>query len=492
MIAGSEADLRRTLFHLRRRRGAFAHKPAWLAETARLKSLLRPGSLELQVFEAIEIEGRTFKAAASTLGLSERHLYRVRRSMIEQLLSLPAHPITSEPRPPAGRDLEVAGDLLARGHASAALASLRRILEHHGSAAAVVEALALRARALSDLEEFDAAGAAIAQARRYINQLPFDERGDFVRDVVMAHAYDLYRRGLYDDAIGVAERALLNAPPSPRANPYDVRALARHLIFLGIMHQEGGSAQASLVHLEAAQDMLYALPEPPAAELAQISLNCAFSRAAIPGELHRARLDAHRALDRAQWHGLVYEVVWANLAVAMIEEVAENARAGLSYAHAALSLARAFFSGDPFARTMFLTSRVESAIGDHEHALARLREAEPHTGTRGLMRSILYVAQARVHRASESHRETIVSATQAIETLESKSHTHYIGMPYLARAAARQIGEREGAREDADAAVHYLERGGSVRDFALALELSAKICGRRAHLERARELRAAL
>ncbi len=492
MISGSDAALRRTLFELRRRRGAYAHKPAWLAEVARLKGLLRSGSPELQVFEAVEVGGLTFKAAAAKLGFSERQLYRVRRSMIEQLLTAPAPRITVEPRPQVERTIELASTLLARGHAAEVLPLVQRALDSPATPASVVEALTLRARSLSDLEEYDGAQTALAEAKGYINTLSPGDRRNTVRDVIVAHAYAFYRRGLYDKAIEAAERALLNAAPPPNATAYEVRALARQLIFLGVMHQEGGSPQASLSHFEAASDVLHTLAVPPAAEMAQIALNTAFSRAAMPGELHRARLDAHDALERAEWHGLLYETVWANLAIAMIEEVAENPRAGLSYAHAALSLARASFSGDPFARTCFLTSRVESAIGHHEDSLARLSEAEPHTGKAGLMRSILYVAQARVHRASGSQAETIASATLAIDALESKNHSHYIGMPYLARATARRHAAQPGVREDTEAAVYYLERGGSVKDLALALELSATVCGKRSHSERARELRAAL
>lgn len=454
--------------------------------------MLRAGSPELEVFEAVEVAGMTFKAAAAKLGFSERHLYRVRQAMLQQLLSSPLQRIRVEPLPTIEREIELACALLARGHSSEVLPLVRRALENPASAGSVVEALALRARSMSELEDFDGARTALDEARRYVNRLPSDSARKYGRDVLVAYAYDLYRRGLYDKAIEAAERAVAGVQPSANTNPYETRALARQLIFLGVLHQEGCSARTSLEYFEAAQDLLNTLAVPPAAELAQVALQSAFSRAAIPGELQRAKLDALDALQRAEWHGLVYETVWANLAIAMIEEVAERPQAGLAHAHAALSLARASFAGDPLARTLFLTSRVESAAGRHEDSLSRLREADPHAGKTGLMRGILHVAQARVHRAAGSAPETIAAATQAIDSLESKNHSHYIGMPYLARAASRHGTGEQNVREDAEAAVFYLERGGSVKDLALSLELSYKVCGKRAHLEQARELRASL
>lgn len=493
MKTSAAEDLRRTLFQLRRRRGEYAHKNAWLAEIARLKSMLRAGSAERLAFETIEELGLTFKAAAAKLGFSERHLYRVRRSMLQQLVESPSQRVSVRPLPAVEREIELAGALLARGHARTALPLVQRTLENPAGPASVVEALTLRARSLSDIEDFAGARESLDEVQRFINGLPQSEAlRKHGRELLMAQSYGIYRQGHYEIAIEIAERALGDAP-TMLANPYETRALARHLIFLAILHQENASPHASLRYLEAAEDLLNTLPLPPAAELAQIALQSAFSRAAIPGELPRARLDAQDALQRAEWHGLLYETVWANLAIAMIEEVAERPSGGLAHAHAALALARASFAGDPLARTLFVTSRVESAMGRHADSLGRLREAAPHVGNTGLMRGILHVAEARVHRAAGCAQETIAAATRAIDTLESKStHSHYIGMPYLARATARHATGAHHVHDDVEASIFYLERGGSVKDLALAFELSYTVRGKRTHLERARELRAAM
>lgn len=482
-------ELRRTLFQLRRRQGPFAHKELWLSETARLRSMLRAGSAELAAFEAIEVQGLTFKAAAAQLGFSERHLYRVRHSMREQLCTSPQQHITVQPPPAVEREIEMAAAMLHRGHSDAVLPLVERALDSPASPASVVEALTLRARSLCNLEDFSGARKALTEAHRYVNSIGGESMSPLARDVFMAYSYDLYRRGMYDKAIETAENALAGAKPAHVTNPYAVRGLARQLIFLSLMHQEGGSPHASLKHLDTARDILNTLPAPPAAELAQIAFTSAFSRAAIPGEYYRARLDAHEALQRAEWNGLVYETIWANLAVTMIEEVGGRPQAGLVNAHAALALARTAFCGDPLARTLFLTSRVESAAGLHEDSLSRLRDAEPHVGQIGLMRAIIYVAQARAFRDAGYVDETITAATNAISALESKSQSHYIGIGYLARARARHSLADVRARTDTEAAIYYLERGGSVRDLSIALELSYAQNGNRAHYERARELR---
>lgn len=492
MNGNAGADLRRTLFQLRRRRGKYADRAAWLAETARLHAMLRTGSAEVQVFEAIEVKGLTFKQAAATIGFSERHLYRVRQSMIEQLLTARQQAATVEPLPPVERQIELASVLLARGHSAAVLPLVQRALDAPSSPGGVIAALTLRVRSLSEVEDFKGAAATLGEARRYVNGMIEVRARAALRDVVMAHAYVLYRQGLYEKAIGMAERALCGVTAHHRSDPYEKRTVARHLIFLGVMHQEGGSTQQSLKYLQTARDVLETLPHPPAAELSQIEIHTAFSRVAIPGQIPRARVEAREALQRAEWHGLVYETIWANLAIAMIEEVAGESQSGLPHAHAALDLARTAFSGDPLARTLFLTSRVESAAGLHGDSLLRLHEADPHVGKTGLMRGILHVAEARVHRESGYGDGAIAAASRAIETLGAKSQSHYLGIAYIARARAHYCAGSAQMRDDTEAAMFYLERGGSIKDLALALELSYKIFGKRAHLERARELRAAV
>jgi tetratricopeptide (TPR) repeat protein len=482
--------LRRTLFQLRRRRAPFARKELWFAEIARLRAMLRTGSPELEAFEAIEVQGMTIKAAAVKLGFSERHLYRVRLSMLEQLSTPAQQQISIESLPPVEREIELASAMLARGHSAAVLSLVQRTLDSPASPTSVVEALTLRARSLSESETFSAAEATLTEARRYVNSMPAQNGRVLMRGVHIAHAYDLYCRGLYEKAIDIAERALAGARPQYAVDPYETRALARQLIFLGIMHQEGGSPYTSLTYLDKAQGILNTLPLPPSAELTQIRIHSAFTRGAIPGQLQRARQDARDALQRAEWHGLLYETIWANLAIAMIEEVAERPEAGLAHAHAALALARTSFAGDPLARTLFLTSRVESAMGRHDDSLARLHEADAHVGQAGLMRGILHVAEARIHRDAGRTCETIESSTRAIGALESKSQSHYIGIPYLARAKARFAKGERNVHTDVEAALYYLDRGGSVKDLALALELSYRVSGNRACYERARELRA--
>ena len=479
----------KALSNLRRRRGAFARHGAWLAEISRLRASLGPGTLEQRAFDALEVQGLTFKAAAINLGLSERHLYRIHASMERALSAVPRLHESAQPVEQPERDLEIARSLFMCGKAASALGLVARALESPASRDHAVALLALQSRLLNDLEEFDKGDATLEEAKRSVLGVDLPS-SSLLSELSMSQAYSSYRRGLFGKAIDEAEKALIGQNVAAFSVP-QARNRVRHLIFLGVMHQEGGSPHTALRHLESARRILSGLPEAPAAELAQISLHSAFARVAISGQVAHAIEDAREALRIAEWHGLVYETIWANLAMAMAQEVAGAPAAGLPHAYTALSLATDAFSGDPLARTLFLTSRVEAAVGLYDDALTRLRDAEPEAGQRGLLRGILYVCQARIERQAGRASRTIDASTRAINELEAKSTSHLIGIPYLSRAVARQKVGKTGSASDIEAAIAYLERGGSLKDVALAYEASFAITGNRAHREHARQLRSA-
>ncbi len=190
----------------------------------------------------------------------------------------------------------------------------------------------------------------------------------------------------------------------------------------------------------------------------------------------------------AQWHGLRYEEVWSLLVLACLADMAGKPRAALPMVERAVELAAASLSGDPFIRTLFITARIEGACGLGERALERLERARPLAENHGLLRGILEVAEARARRQRGEVPETITSATRAIDALEGRARTHYLGIPYLARAIAH---EKIGVQniDDIDRALYYLDCGGSLFDKARALELSYTATKNRRHLEAARELR---
>ena len=482
------AALRQHLRDLRKRRGRFTSAAAAEAETARLLNRLRPGSLERHAFELSEIAGMPFKAIAYAMGISERHLYRVRVQMMQQLAGDESAAIVDHPIAPEAQQLELARTLLKYGHAQRAKEISKRILDSSTPVSFAVAAMAVQAMAMSDQERYDQAQAVLENAQRYIWRLEADEAPSAARAIAMARAYIPYRDGESGRAIELSEEAL--AAPQHSNDPFEVRAYARDLIFLGVQHEEAGSPRRSLECLLKAREQLIRLPVPPAAELARVHIQSALTRSAIPEEAASAHNDAAEALKLAQWHGLGYEEIWANLTLAALNEIAGRPRDGLPMVHRALQLATSMCAGDPLIRTLFITARLEGACGLGERALARLDAARPLTKNHGLLRGILHVAQARLYRQCGETQKTIEASTRAIDRLEGRALTHYTGIPYLARAVARKrLGEAP--IDDVERAAYYLERGGSLSDMASALELSHALTNNRRHLQRSRELREA-
>src|SRR5581483_1042764 len=112
-----------------------------------------------------------------------------------------------------------------------------------------------------------------------------------------------------------------------------------------------------------------------------------------------------------------YEEVWANLALAVLNEVAGKAREGLPMVHHALQLASSMCDGDPLTRTLFITARLEGASGLGDRALGRLDAARPLTENHGLLRAILDVAEARFYRQRGDVPHTIEASSRAIKGL---------------------------------------------------------------------------
>lgn len=478
---------RHHLRDLRKRRGAFACETAAADEIARLLALLPDGTIERLVFELSEIETLPYKTIAARIGISERHLYRVRCSMFERLAAGEQRAQVRPVVPVELQRLELARTQLKYGHASACLETLDHVLAASLPPVHTLRALTVRAMGLSDLEQYSQARNVLSDACRIEGHLQGRDREIGSRMVTMASAYIPYRDGASDEAILLSESALREAGVLSN-DDYATRDLVRDLIFAGIQHQEAGSPKRALDFLHRAHAAVKQLPVQPAAELAQIHIHSAFARAALADQSAQAREDALEALRLAQWHGLHYEEVWANIAVAVLSEMAGKPAEGLPYVHHALSIAQTALDGDPFIRTLFMTARLEGAAGNSASALRRLQTAEPLAQNHGLLRGILEVAQARARRQQGNSETTISASTKAIDALEGRALTHYLGIPYLARAAARaQLGFD--ARGDVERAMYYLDRGGSLVDQADALELSYRFTRNRRDLQLSRELR---
>jgi hypothetical protein len=256
-----------------------------------------------------------------------------------------------------------------------------------------------------------------------------------------------------------------------------------------MVHQEGGSPQRAVDVLTFAERLLRrSTGDAPLVELTLAYLNRAFARAALPNGLPEARRDADDAIALTRCNGLLCEEVLARLASGVLHEFAGDVEAALRDVRYALDLGRAVLSGDPMARTHYITSRVQVFAGRIEETLQHVGQARGLVPPDSLLGTIADIVQGRVHWAHHDASATFASASRAIDAFQRrKTSTHYLGYAFLSRASA---GERLGldVRTDAESAVHLLSRGGFVADQRRALELSARLTGNRRHEKIAREL----
>lgn len=479
--------MRLHLRDLRKRRGAFRSAAIAEAEIARLLDRLAPDTLERSVFELAEILRVPFKNIAAQLGVSERHLYRLRIAMLEQLAAGDTPAFVQPVSPPALQQLELARTLLRYGHAQSAQTVVSRLLESDMPPDHGVQALTVLATAQSDQECYDQAQRTLHEARMCAAHLEPERKAFAYRTIAMADAYIPYRDGASDRAVELTEAALGSCDET-FGDAIEAREYIRALIFLAVQHEELGSPRRGLACLEKAHRLLTRFPVPPSAELAQMFIHRAFARAALPNESERARSDAEEALRVAQWHGLQFEEVWANLALGMLSDMAGKPKEGLSFVHHAVALGSSVLDGDPLIRTLFITARLEGASGNGDAALERLHVARPLAQNHGLLRGILEVADARARRHRGEVDKTIAASSRAIDALEGRALTHYLGIPYLSRAIAlSKLGVDNSS--DVERAVYYLDRGGALVDKAAAFELSYRLTRNRKDLQQARDLR---
>ncbi len=267
--------MRSRLRDLRKRRGRFGSPANAEAEIARLLSRLVPGSLERKAFQLSEVSCLPFKGVADALGVSERHLYRIRVRLFEQLAleeeAVSVHTVISGEE----QCIELARVLVCYGHPARAFEITDRLLDTEMPAAQAVEALATRANALSGQERYDDARASLEEARSLLHRLDDRAADNARRRITMAEAYVPYRDGLSDVAIDLSERAVQTYVPKDQL---EAREYARNLIFLAIQHEEAHNPRRGLECLAKAYAVLTRLPVPPSAELAQILVHRALLR----------------------------------------------------------------------------------------------------------------------------------------------------------------------------------------------------------------------
>lgn len=487
----SNDDVVALLREFRYRRGEFAGERPRLQFIARVYRVLAAGTVSRRIFQAADVERVAYKVVASQMGMSLRHFFRLRNEMVAHIArSWTLDVIEVAPQPNHDvMQLEFARRSLENGHSAAAKETVDRLMRSRVGSSETVEALLVTARAEFDAGAYGLANARIVEAKHALHAVDPEQRVALERDITMTQAYGLYHDGAYQAALDLSRSTLPLTDLYPAGSAYDVRKTARHAIFVGVQCEEIGLPHESLQYLRAARALLQSLEHPPASEMAAIYLHMVGARVALPSEALAAQQDADEAVRLAEWHGLRAELAHAHLAKAMSLYASGCEPESLQWAHRALGIARESLSGDPMARTLFITSRFESALGLGAQAVAHVLEARPLVEHHGLLHAIYYGALSRARRAAGEVEGVIEAATENIRLMEGRSDTPYIGLGYLQRAAARhQRGDAQVA-EDAEAAVEYLRRGAPLNDQVNALELSFLVTGNKRHRNEAAEIK---
>lgn len=487
----SQAELGEVLRAVRYERGQYADRRARLQFIARVYDVLQPGSVSHLIFKTTVVSRLPYKIVARELSISLRQFFRLRNHMIEEIGSglETAHVEAVAPVNDDRVQLELARRALDHGHVQSAEETLAAVMTRNPAAPDLIEALLLRARAACERGASAEAEILVDEATRAVGRCDASAHDELRRDLALMRAYALYRNGAYDAALELSERALPVHAVTPSSDPYVARKHARQSLFLAIEHEEGGSPERALEYLRAALHALESLEQPPAAEIAQVYVHRAFVRAGLPSEATAAPRDAAEAIRLAEWHGLTAELVWANLALAMATYASNPEAAVTLWAARAIRLGQEHLTGDPLARTLFIGSRFECAADRPHDAVRHVLDALPHVANDLLLQSVYHLAEARARHANGDFDRSIASATRAIDMMERRSRSHYIGLAYLKRGSARHRQGNAFVRDDVEAAIHYLERGAPLNDRLEALALSADVTLNRVHRREAEELR---
>lgn len=475
---------------LRKRRGQYASNAFARREVERMLQLLPERGLERKIFLAIDVEGCPFKQVAFDLGITERHLYRLRTKMLAALepafTAVIVEPVSQTLATNQG--VESAHRAYERGDAVRASALVRRALDGGlETPEAVTEALTLHVRAEADSGHETAARILLDELRTFASA--HGGSSAFANTYVsVAEAHLRIRIGDYRTALKT-----LVVPQTPLAeqNPVALRRLVRTQLYAAALYQEEGSPLKALAILDDASAALARLSPQPAAEAAQLGFVRAFCLGADPSTLREARAAAEDATAISAWHGLTFEQAWSCVTTAWLCAGGGRLEEGLSYAREAADGAREVAAGDQLARILLISARLRGTSGEIAAALADIRLARKAAEHYPWIAAVAAGSEARVLANSANSRAAVSAATHCIQTYEGLNDSPYQGGPRYARAAALW---HQGIRADGDieAALHFFDRGGPVRDRIDAYELSAQMTKNRRHRRIAAELRAAL
>lgn len=474
--ADALSSYRAYLRNLRGRRGAFRDESCAQAALDRIASMLRPGSLRHRVFFECEVERTPFKDTAVRLGLSERHLYRIRREIINAIAHADG-PVSVKPvAERAAVNLERAERAISHGDAELACAISGHLLGDYPPLELLPEALGAHARALGLFGKLDRARATLLEAKHVA--------GETHPCVRHAEASLAYNYGNYEEAIAICASQSETDEP---LEPWRLRALARRMLFHAVLHQEGGDAITALKILDRCEALLRRFPVEPAAEFVQMLIIRAFAFGAVPGRISEARHASDAATARSLWHGLQFEFAWSQITQAWLRAGSDARPDAARFADEAVASARVSAHGDQLARILMCAARVARFTGDVSAGIERVRLAEKAACSAPWIFAVARMAHVRTLRGTADADTTIDLATQCIEQYERLNKSAYLGGPRVARAAALlEKGVR--ASDDVERALAYYERGAPLADRIETLNLSYKITKNPQHRALARDL----
>jgi len=447
---------------------------------------LPSGSRAARIVQLCDIDGRPHKAVAAQLGLSMRHFYRersaARRLVADAIRSRQVVRVHHDGGDLLADEIESAHEDVLRGRAAAALARAERILASglHGSQRR--EALALRACALaasagdapSDGPELvpqdGVAGAAARAESEYAAAFRLACLGDHANAV---------RRAKHAVALGAGA---LDGPERQR------RAHARHLGLLGTLYEEGHEPRKAVGAVESARQLLLSCRFPPQNQMLHLWAQVAAARLAVPDMLDHGAAEALETYRASSWHGLTLARTWAALILAFAALAGRPAASALALPwHALLDFSGA--EGHWLGRLQLLVSRIYTATGETELALAAVRAACDAIPPRHYLRAVADLRHAEALNAAGDGARALPLALRAIDGVAFGTRSHYVGSAHVAAARSLYLlGDVPKAREHCREGVQRLRGGALVSELSQALHFAARVTGEARYAVEARLL----
>lgn len=470
---------------LRKRRGIYASEAAASAEIERILEELG-GGIYRRLFTEMEIEGRSVKEAARTLGVCERQVYRLRRRMVQRLNNVFAPPVCLPVISNQECYIESAREAFERGQAALARTLLTPLLKQRLSPEIAARAWALGSGIAIDCGDTGEARAALREAKRASAQSACDPAS---ADVLMAQSYAAFTDAAYGPAVSAAERAAALFAASDSV--LHARDAMRTLLFLAVVHQENGTSVQALGALDRAEAVLRRLPLAPIREHAQLSILRAIALSARAPELHGAFAYASKAIEAARWHNLVHESIWATYAYAYALLSAGRMNEAAPYAQTVFSTARDVIGGHHRARMHLMLARIALSSGRYDTAQKHVERAKSAGAQHRRMQIIASVCETRITRATANAGAALNTANRCLERFDGTNQSYHKGVAYLVRADAQW---KAGVRpiDDCERALHHLRNGGMPCDRVDALDLYYRITKKPRFFKEAQEIRAAI